>query len=151
MEAVIFIGIQGAGKSTFYLDRFFHTHVRINLDMLRTRKRENLLLHACFAGGQRFVVDNTNPDQKAREKYLSGAKTAGFRAIAYYFDISPDDALPRNAQRTGKARVPEKAIHATHRKLEIPSKNEGFQEVYRVWLDECEGLQVEEMEAVIDS
>ena len=40
MEAVILIGIQGAGKSTFYKDRFFNTHVRINLDMLKTRHRE---------------------------------------------------------------------------------------------------------------
>jgi hypothetical protein len=32
MEAVIFIGIQGTGKSSFYLEQFFHTHVRINSD-----------------------------------------------------------------------------------------------------------------------
>jgi predicted kinase len=34
LEAVIFIGLQAAGKSTFYLRRFFRTHVRINMDML---------------------------------------------------------------------------------------------------------------------
>lgn len=28
MEAIIFVGIQGAGKSTFYRDRFFNTHIR---------------------------------------------------------------------------------------------------------------------------
>lgn len=39
MEAVIFIGIQGAGQSSFYKERFFQTHVRSNLDMLRTRRR----------------------------------------------------------------------------------------------------------------
>jgi len=38
MEAVIFVGLQAAGKSTFYRERFFDTHVRINLDMLRTRR-----------------------------------------------------------------------------------------------------------------
>ena len=43
MEAVILIGIQGSGKSTFYRERFFDTHVRINLDMLKTRQREKLL------------------------------------------------------------------------------------------------------------
>jgi predicted kinase len=36
MEAVLLVGIQGAGKSTFYQQRFFDTHVRINLDMLKT-------------------------------------------------------------------------------------------------------------------
>jgi predicted kinase len=35
MEAVIFVGIQGSGKSTFYNERFVDTHIRINLDMLK--------------------------------------------------------------------------------------------------------------------
>jgi predicted kinase len=30
MEAVIFIGIQGAGKSFFYKERFFNMHVRMD-------------------------------------------------------------------------------------------------------------------------
>ena len=34
MEAVIFIGLQASGKSTFYRQRFFRTHVRTNMDML---------------------------------------------------------------------------------------------------------------------
>jgi len=52
MEAVIFIGIQGSGKSTFYNVRFFDTHVRINLDMLKTKHRQQLLLNACIEGKQ---------------------------------------------------------------------------------------------------
>jgi predicted kinase len=59
MEAVIFIGIQGSGKSSFFRERFFDSHVRINLDMLRTRRREELLVSACLQGGQPFVIDNT--------------------------------------------------------------------------------------------
>ena len=33
MEMVLFVGIQATGKPSFYLERFFRTHVRINLDM----------------------------------------------------------------------------------------------------------------------
>jgi hypothetical protein len=44
MEMVLFIGIQAAGKSSFYLERFFRTHVRVNLDMLKTHYREDLLV-----------------------------------------------------------------------------------------------------------
>ena len=40
MEMVLFVGIQATGKSSFYLERFFRTHVRINLDMLKTHHRE---------------------------------------------------------------------------------------------------------------
>ena len=48
MQAVIFVGIQAAGKSTFYQRRFFRTHVRVNLDMLHTRHRERLLIQTCL-------------------------------------------------------------------------------------------------------
>lgn len=60
MEAVIFCGVQASGKSGFYRERFFRTHVRVSLDLLRTRHREKLFLHLCLESGQRFVVDNTN-------------------------------------------------------------------------------------------
>jgi hypothetical protein len=33
MEAVILVGIQAAGKSTFYRERFFQTHLRISLGL----------------------------------------------------------------------------------------------------------------------
>ncbi|RYG71169.1 ATP-binding protein, partial [bacterium] len=59
MQAIIFIGIPGAGKSTFYLSRFYETHLRINLDQLRTRNRESILLNACIQSKTRFVWDNT--------------------------------------------------------------------------------------------
>ncbi len=31
MEAIIFVGIPASGKSTFYLQRFFETHIRVKL------------------------------------------------------------------------------------------------------------------------
>jgi hypothetical protein len=40
MQAVILIGLPGAGKTTFYRQQFFERHVRISLDMLRMRNRE---------------------------------------------------------------------------------------------------------------
>lgn len=54
MEAILPIGIQGAGKSSFYRERFFSTHIRINRDMLKTRYREEVLLHACILAKQPF-------------------------------------------------------------------------------------------------
>jgi hypothetical protein len=49
MEAIIFCGIQATGKTGFYKERFLQTHVRISLDLLKTRYREDLLLDACIA------------------------------------------------------------------------------------------------------
>jgi predicted kinase len=93
MEAILLIGIQAAGKTTFYKERFFKTHIRINLDMLRTRHRESLLLNACIEMKQPFVVDNTNPKKQDRLRYIDRAKEAGFQIIGYYFQFPKRDQL----------------------------------------------------------
>lgn len=134
MEMVLFIGAQGAGKSRFYLDRFFATHVRVNLDMLKTRHRERLLLCACFEMKQRFVVDNTNPTRDERAAYIAQAREHGFAVQGYCFDAAYDELLSRNAQREGKARVSEVAIRATLKRLQRPAWAEGFEQLYTVRL-----------------
>lgn len=132
MEAVIFIGLQGAGKSTFYKEYFFQTHVRINLDMLRTRHREDILLSACIDAKQPFVVDNTNITRDQRVKYIEAARQGRFRVVAYYFDVGINEALTRNSQRTGRARVPDVAIYGAHKRLEPPRGEEGFDRIFIV-------------------
>ena len=132
MEAIIFIGIQGAGKSSFYGERFFNTHIRINLDMLKTRHRERILLKACLEAKQPFVVDNTNTSAEQRAKYIELAKAAQFRLTGYYFCSSLADALRRNSQRGGNEHIPEEGIFATYRRLQPPSLVEGFDELYYV-------------------
>ncbi len=135
MEAVIFVGIQATGKSTFYQQRFFNTHVRINLDMLKTRRREDLLLEACIQAQQSFVVDNTNILASERAKYIALAKAARFRVIGYYFQSTLKEALQRNQQRTGKAVIVEKGIIAKYHRMERPSYEEGFDQLYYVSIE----------------
>jgi predicted kinase len=144
MEAVILVGVQGAGKSTFYRERFFDTHVRINLDMLRTRKREQQLLTACLEAGQSFVVDNTNPQASDRAKYIGSARAKGFRVIAYFFDVPLRDAMCRNNQRKLRQKIPAVAVAGTHKKLEPPSRNEGFDQIFTVRVTEPAGFVVTE-------
>ncbi|MDM8549418.1 hypothetical protein QUF72_05035 [Desulfobacterales bacterium HSG2] len=132
MEAIIFIGIQATGKSTFYKEKFFRTHVRINLDMLKTRHREKLLLEACLQMRQSFVVDNTNPARADRDRYIKPAKEAGFYVKGYYFKSDISSSLRRNSSRHGDERIPEKGIKATYSRLELPSYDEGFDELYYV-------------------
>jgi predicted kinase len=144
MEAVILIGIQGAGKSTFYRERFFDTHVRISLDQLKTRHREKLLLRACLEGKQSFVVDNTNVTAADRQRYIVPAKEAGFIVTGYYLSSQLDEALARNRQRSGKRCIPDKGVAGTYKRLELPRRDEGFDRLYYVRIAEIGQFVVEE-------
>ncbi|MCC7065978.1 MAG: AAA family ATPase [Planctomycetes bacterium] len=131
-EAVILIGIQATGKSTFVRTRLFDSHARINLDMLGTRHRESLLLQACLAAGQSFVVDNTNASRSERASYITLAKQHGFVVVGYYFQSAIDEALTRNATRDAGQRVPDLGVRGTHARLQIPSLEEGFDRLHYV-------------------
>lgn len=143
MEMILFVGVQATGKSSFYRDRFFNTHVRINLDMLKTRNRERILLEACLAARQRFVVDNTNLTAADRAAYVGTAKQAGFAVIGYYFQSRIAECLARNATRCESERVPDRAVLDAYGRLEIPSYEEGFDRLHYVTVDRQQ-LLVEE-------
>lgn len=135
MEAVIFCGIQATGKTTFYKEKFFKTHIRISLDQLNTRNKEQKFIDTCYSTQQRFVVDNTNPTKQDRAKYISLAKANNFNVIGFYFQSNLNVALNRNSQRSGKENIPEIGIKSTFNKLEIPTYDEGFDELYYVEIE----------------
>ncbi|MBI5250372.1 MAG: AAA family ATPase [Desulfomonile tiedjei] len=134
MELVLLIGVQASGKSTFFKKRFVDTHVRINLDMLRTRSRERILFEACIQAKQPMVVDNTNPTEKDRARYITPAKKAGFKITGYYFQTAIQESIKRNRLRPYSQIIPIKGIAATCNRLELPNFQEGFDELYRVIL-----------------
>ncbi|MGI8503701.1 MAG: AAA family ATPase [Hassallia sp.] len=132
MEAIIFVGIQGVGKSTFYRERFFNTHIRINMDMLKTRHREQIILQACLEGKQAFVVDNTNPTVEERKRYIIPAQAKKFQVVAYYFQADLEECKLRNSQRISKQVVPLVGLLGTYKKLIKPHWQEGFDLIYTV-------------------
>jgi predicted kinase len=143
MEAVLLCGIQASGKSTFYVTRFFDTHVRISQDLLRTRHRVSRLLELCLETGQPFVVDRVNATPADRSRFVAPAQQAGFRLVAYWFDTQPGDAISRNDHRLGRARVPIAAILGTYKQLVPPGPQEGFDEIFRVTADGVGGFRIE--------
>ncbi len=138
----MFCGIQASGKSTFYRERFFDTHVRISLDLLRTRHRERVLLAACLETRQPFVVDNTNPTVAERARYVAPALAAGFRVVGYFFAADPKAAFARNQRRVGRAAVPPAGLFGTQQRLQPPTLTEGFARIDRVELVEPVGFHV---------
>lgn len=144
LSAVLLIGIPASGKSTFCRQRLYDSHLRINLDQLRTRHRENVLLRACLATRLSFVVDNTNATRIVRARFIDPARAAGFRVIGYYFSSKVSEALERNRLRPGSARIPDRGVLGIAGRLELPSHSEGFDELWYVRMDGAEGYLVEE-------
>lgn len=132
MEAIILIGIPGSGKSSFYKERFYTTHLRVNRDMLKTRERERALIELCFNIKQRFVLDNVNATSAERREIIAAAHAARFRVIGYFFQISTRVAVARNKERAGKAQIPLVGIFGAYKRLEPPSGAEGFDELFVV-------------------
>ena len=131
-EVVVFTGIPASGKTTFYRERFFPTHVYISLDQVGSRSAESELLEFCLRRNRACVVDNTNVRRSERGRYIAAAKAAGARVVGYCFVTDRDAAIARNASRTGRARVPEVAIRAKYCELEYPRVSEGYDELYYV-------------------
>jgi predicted kinase len=143
MEAIVLCGVQGSGKTTLYEDRFAATHVRVSLDVLRTREREAELVQECLAAGRPFVVDNTNPTPADRRRYLEPARAAGFRVVGYLVEIGDAEAVARNAERAGRARVPVARVVGTARRLQRPTPEEGFDELWHATAAASGGWRVE--------
>ncbi len=138
MECIIFTGIQASGKSTFYKEIYFRTHVRISMDMLKTRNRESKLLEFCLETGQSFVVDNTNPEVSDRKRYIVRAKERKFKIVGYYFQSGISECKRRNSLRDDCEIVPDIGISGTYNKMKIPVMDEGHDELYYVSIENNE-------------
>ena len=144
MEMIVLIGLPGAGKSTFYRQRFFDTHLRVNLDQLRTRAREGALVETCLRSRIRFVWDGTNATKAARAPVVQSARQAGFRVHAFWFEPDFKACVARNARRVGQSRVPVAAIGHIAKQLQKPDFDEGFSSIFSVRNLGADGFWVEE-------
>lgn len=130
--AVILMGLQGSGKSTFYKTHLKSEFIHVNLDTLKTRNREMVLIADCYAQEKSFAVDNTNPTKADRQRYIPSAKRSGYKIVGYFLESKVNDCIRRNEKRKNEERVPTVAIAATSNKLQLPSYDEGFDELYFV-------------------
>ncbi|RLJ31732.1 putative kinase [Chryseobacterium sp. 7] len=130
MEMIIFIGIPASGKSSFYKELFFNSHIRISMDLLNTRNKEGKLLQYCFETQSKMVVDNTNVTKEGRKKYIELALQNKYEIIGYYFDSNIQDCMERNKSR--KDFINEIGIKAKYKELEKPLIEEGFSKIFNV-------------------
>lgn len=128
-EAIIFVGLQGSGKTTYYRKHFAATHVHVSRDIHQTTGQEAALIRECLCSRRSFVVDNTNTTRPARARYIAEANAAGFKVLGYFFDTPVRTAIGRNNHRKDKKSIPVPAILRSAKHLEPPSLEEGFDHV----------------------
>src|SRR5882672_6726889 len=126
LEAVILVGLQGSGKTTYYNQNFSSTHVHISKDVQKTADRENALFSESLRKGQSLVVDDTNISRASRAGFVIAAKAVGYRVIACHFNVPVRTAIGRNNHRSDKKPVPVPALLRLAKKFEPPTREEGF-------------------------
>ena len=130
-KLILMIGIPGSGKSTFCRE-YFSEYEHLSLDVLHTRHRETIALQAAIAARKNCIVDNTNVSVAERAKFIEAGRSAGYRIVGYYMRSKIDECLKRNAQRSGKMRIPDAGVIGRAAQLEIPKYAEGFDELHYV-------------------
>jgi predicted kinase len=134
LELVIFVGLPGSGKSTYYREHYAATHMHVSKDLMpnvRARdERQWREIEAALAAGRSVVVDNTNPSRDARAPLIAVGRRFGAKIVGVFFDVDVGACIVRNRGREGRARVPDVAIFTTRKKLQPPMLDEGFDELH---------------------
>lgn len=125
-EAVVLVGLPASGK-TWYYHCYLPGYVNISLDDLKTRERETRQIEACIAQRTSFVIDNTNVTVEERSGYIKCARKHGIPIRAVYIKSSIEECLRANAFR--EKNVPNVAIFTKAKALQVPTVDEGFDEV----------------------
>ena len=135
-QILIFIGIPASGKTSFYNCFYKNDYKHINLDTLKTRYQEKLAMNEYLKNNENIVIDNTNITKEERKKYISTGKENNYKIIGYYFKSSIRECIERNEKRKNK--IPRTAVANKFNNLELPSFDEGFDELYYVSIENSE-------------
>jgi predicted kinase len=148
MQVVILVGLPGSGKSTFHAERFAATHVHVSRDNFpnnrQPSRRQATLIEEALTAGRDVVVDNTNLRAADRAPIIEAARRHGATVVGYFFEPDVAASRARNKKREGRARVPDVAIYAARKRLEPPTREEGFDVLIGVRNRDDAGFELED-------
>lgn len=128
-EAIILIGLQGAGKTTYFEEHFHETHAHASRDVQKTAAAEDRVIGESLRARKSFAIDDTNATRKSRAEHIRKAKASRYRVIGIFFDTPARVAIGRNNHRIDKKPIPVPAILRAAKQLEKPELAEGFDEI----------------------
>jgi predicted kinase len=138
-ELVILVGLPGAGKTTFYQERCAATHVHVSKDLMRNRRdrqaRQLVLIGESLAAGRSVAVDNVNASVADRAALIAVGRQFGATVTGYVLETPLAECVQRNRRRSGRARVPQVALHVAVKHFQLPTLAEGFDRLARVRAD----------------
>jgi predicted kinase len=148
LELVVLMGLQGAGKSSFFRYRFSGTHEIVSKDLMKNRKAKSVqqekLVRQFLSANRSVVVDNTNINFKDRQDLISIASHYNAKTILYYFPLTVPESLTRNKGENRKE-VPPVAIYSAAKALVEPDLSEGFDEIYLVHMESVDKFHIQRL------
>ena len=143
----LMIGVPGSGKSTYAKNILKYGDIYISRDEIRYSllteeddyfAKENEVIKTFIDNIDKLLVneeycgdvyaDATHLSPKSRAQVLNQLKNKD-KVSAIYLDIPLDLILERNAQRKGRALVPENVVRRMYNSIILPTKVEGIEEL----------------------
>ena len=143
----LMVGVPGSGKSTYVKNILKDGDIYISRDEIRYSllteeddyfAKENEVIKTFIDNIDKSLVneeycgdvyaDATHLSPKSRAQVLNQLKNKD-KVSVIYLDIPLNVILERNAQRKGRALVPENVVHRMYNSIILPTKAEGIEEL----------------------
>lgn len=133
---ILMVGYPASGKSSFvsnYLEPC--GFVRINQDMLKTKKKCLDKAVECMNNESNFVVDNLNCSKSIRNDYIKLAKKNNYIIKAIVMTTTYDVAFHNNIYRSIMSTdglthpIPSIVYNKFKKEYQVPEKDEGIQDI----------------------
>lgn len=148
---VLMMGVPGSGKTTYAKKMMGDYDIYVSRDEIRFglvredepyfSKEDEVLqtfirtINDALLIAQRYVIaDATHLNMGSRAKILKNLHNKPDSVYVVYVAVSLQTALERNAQREGRALVPESSIKNMYKSISLPRKEEGID--MTLWLNE---------------
>lgn len=150
-KVYILCGVPASGKSTWCQnnipkDALYVSRDEVRFSMVKPNEpyfsRESEVfdefinrIRAGIAAGKDVYADATHLNWTSRAKTMHAVGRENCIFDALVFNASLDGCLLRNSGRSGRTFVPEHSIEEMFHRFTIPTKNEGFNEI---WIKEVD-------------